>query len=207
MFHNIIWDMGGTMVDTYPHVDATLQAVVLDSGQEVSLLEVARLTRRSTNLAITELSRRFGIPEARFREREQELKDSWKITPPPAMAHVHDVLAAVAGINGINVVVTHRDRASARTLLEGLGLQVSDMVCPEDGFPRKPDPAMFTHMINKHHLDPARTLAIGDRPIDITTAHKVGVAGALLETPGIELEADADYRITDLAEVLPLLGS
>lgn len=203
MFHNIIWDMGGTMVDTYPHVDATLQAVVLDSGQEVSLLEVARLTRRSTNLAITELSRRFGIPEAEFREREQELKDSWKITPPPAMAHVHEVLAAVPGIN---VVVTHRDGASARTLLDGLNLRVADMVCPEDGFPRKPDPAMFTHMLNKHRLDPARTLAIGDRPIDITTAHKVGVAGALLETPGIELEADADYRITDLAEVLPLLG-
>ncbi|MDY5137727.1 HAD hydrolase-like protein [Actinotignum timonense] len=55
--------------------------------------------------------------------------------------------------------------------------ELAAMVCPEDGFPRKPDPAMFTHMLNKHRLDPARTLAIGDRPIDITTAHKVGVAG------------------------------
>ena len=69
MYRHVIWDLGGTLVDTYPALDRTLAAVVRDAGGQVSEAEVARLTRRSTGEAIAALSSRFGIDEAAFRAR------------------------------------------------------------------------------------------------------------------------------------------
>src|SRR5690625_1119533 len=67
MFRHLFWDMGGTMFDTYPQVDATLAQVVRDCGFTLSDIEVSHLTRRSTGEAISTLAQRFDIPAEEFR--------------------------------------------------------------------------------------------------------------------------------------------
>ena len=122
------------------------------------------------------------------------------------MAGAHEVLAAVTAAGGLNLVATHRDRESATQLLRTLGLDVDDMVCAPDGFARKPDPEMPLELMRRHGLDAADVLAVGDRPGDVAAALAAGVPGVLLETPGIPLDAPDARRITDLREVLGLLG-
>ena len=56
------------------------------------------------------------------------------------MAGAAEVMAAVRRGGGLNLVATHRDRASAENLFHALGVQVDDLVCAPDGFARKPDP-------------------------------------------------------------------
>src|SRR5690625_1119534 len=73
-----------------------------------------------------------------FRIAEAALKEHWRTSPPPVMPGLQEVMAAVSGKN---LVVTHRDRRSATALLQTCGVEVDDLVCPEDGFPRTPDPA------------------------------------------------------------------
>lgn len=200
---HVFWDMGGTMVDTYPGLDRALAGVIQRAGHHLELHEVSLLTRRSTGEAISLLSQRFGIPVDEFRTAEAALKQRWRTTPPPAMPHLADVMAAVGGLN---LVVTHRDRDSAESLLASLDIRVDDLVSTSDGFPRKPDPAMYLSLLERHRLDPGECLGIGDRPLDAEAAQGAGMKAVMLETPGIDLEHDADFEINQLDELLPLLG-
>ena len=85
---------------------------------------------------------------------------------------------------GLNLVATHRDRASATDLLRALDLTVDDMVCAPDGIARKPSPAMNLLLAERHELDPAEVLCVGDRPIDVMAARAAGMAASLLVRPG-----------------------
>lgn len=203
----VIWDLGGTLVDTYPDVDRALAEVVHATPDQHDLDEVAQLTRRSSAQAITVLARRHGIAEQELRAAYEALKERWARQPPPAMAGAREVLAAVRASGGSNLVSTHRDRQSATVLLEALGLEaeIDDMVCAPDGFPRKPDPTMVRVLLERHRLSPGECLVVGDRPADIEAAARADVRGALLITPGIPLPAPGAVRISSLISLLDLL--
>lgn len=194
--------MGGTIVKTYPQLDAVLAAVVRERGGSLDDHDVALLTRRSTSEAISTLAERFHIPEPVFRDAEAALKARWRTSPPPPMPGIREAMAA---ISGLNLVVTHRDRASATSLLELLGITVDDLVCTSDGYPRKPDPAMHRVLLERHGLDPMECISVGDRPLDAESAHAAGMDAAMLRTPRIDFDNDAEHQVETLAELMPLL--
>lgn len=203
MWTHVFWDMGGTIVDTYPQLDQTFADVITAEGHTITLDEVARLTRVSTGHAVKALSEQFDIPQEAFRTAEKALKTHWVEEPPPAMPHLSEAMEAVPGLN---FVVTHRERRSASALLDALSLTVDDMLCAPDGFRRKPDPEMYLELVRRHGLDPATCVGIGDRPIDAEAAHAAGMGAVMLETPGIPMDNPADEEITTLEALPPLLG-
>ena len=201
----LIWDLGGTLADTYPDVDRAL-AMVLDPRPGLELLhEVALLTRRSSSHAISTLAARHELPEQELRRAYEQTKRDWQQAPPPVMPGARELLAAVRAQGGLNLVATHRDRDSATDLVERLGLGIDDMVCAPDGFARKPDPAMIRALLERHSLAPQDCLAVGDRPADVEAAAAAGVRGVLLETAGIPLEAGDAERVTSLRALQSLL--
>lgn len=206
MYRHLFWDMGGTLVDTYPQLDAAFVAVVARHGHEVAPVEVARLTRRSTAEAIAALSSRFGIEPAEFEQANSELKALWETTPAPAMPGAPELLDDVRAAGGLNLVVTHRDRGSAQSLLEGLGLHVDDLVSTADGYPRKPAPEMYLTLLQRHGLDASECLAVGDRPIDAEAAHAAGIRAVTIESPEAPVDDDAEFEVATLDELRPLLG-
>lgn len=197
----MIWDMGGTLVDTYPDVDRTLAQVVHDEVDDTELMEVARLTRVSSSHAISTLAGRYDVPEESLRSAYDALKDRWEEQAPPLMDGVRETMAAVRESGGLNLVATHRDRASATVLVEKLGLEIDDMVCAPDGFPRKPDPAMHLALLERNDLDASQCLAVGDRPADVEAAEAAGIRAFLLTTPGIPLGEQGVTRIESLGEL------
>lgn len=206
--HTVIWDLGGTLLDTYPVVDRALASAVHgdDEVSAADIKEVAELTRISSGHAIETLAHRHGVPEADLRDAYEGTKATWRFSPPPVMDGAREVMAAVRAAGGLNLVATHRHRNSATTLLEEVGLEVDDMVCASDGFPRKPDPAMVLELLGRQALDPADVIAVGDRPGDVAAAQSAGVCGVLLTTPGIVLDAPGADRIGSLRELLELIA-
>lgn len=200
---HVFWDMGGTIVDTYPGLDRALAGVIQRAGHHIELRDVSLLTRRSTGAAISELSQRFDVPVDDFRTAEAALKQRWRSTPPPLMPHLREVMDAVAGLN---LVVTHRDRDSAESLLASLDIRTDDLISTSDGYARKPDPVMYVTLLERHRLDPAECVGIGDRPLDAAAAQGAGMSAVMLETPGIDLDHGADVEVTELTQLLPLLG-
>ena len=81
-----------------------------------------------------------------------------------------------------------------------------DLISTADGYLRKPDPAMYVAMLERHGLDPADCLAVGDRPIDAEAAAAAGLATATLESPEAPVDDRADHSVASLDELRPLLG-
>lgn len=203
---SIVWDMGGTLIDTYPQVDNALANVVSNAGGSVTISEVASLTRGSIESAIEILARRFAIDPRLLEEANDAVKASWQATPAPLMDGALEVMAAVKDSGGLNLVVTHRDRESAMTLVEQHGLAVDDMLCAPDGYPRKPDPTMYRAIMERNTVDAA--IAVGDRDIDTLAGNAAGLPTAFLTTPGLTTHADgaaATWNIGSLRELLTLL--
>lgn len=201
-YRHVFWDMGGTIVNTYPQLDAALAAVARRHGAAITEHDVALLTRRSTGHAIATLAARSGADQVEFREAEAQLKANWRTSPPPAMPGVRAVMNLVPGLN---LVVTHRVRTSALSLLHSLHIAVDDLVCAPDGYPRKPDPTMHLALVERHGLDVAECIAVGDRPIDEAAAHAAGMAAVMLRTPRMPRDNDAEFQIESLAELTPML--
>ncbi|MFC7581755.1 HAD family hydrolase [Schaalia naturae] len=184
--HAVVWDMGGTLLDTYPEVDRALCAAVHDGRVGADdLREVSVLTHRSIESAIRELASRHGLDRGILDDAYAGVRDRWKTRPAPLIDGVPDVVDAVRRAGGLNLVVTHRDRDGALALLAGHRLRVDDVICPGDGYPRKPDPSMILAVLARNGVAPGDAVAVGDRPIDVQAAWAAGVRPFFLVTPGL----------------------
>ena len=118
---------------------------------------------------------------------------------------VPDFLARFQAAGGRNFVFTHRS-GSVHDYLAGAGLTAyfTEVTSAGTAFARKPDPAGNLYLMETHGLDPRRTLAVGDRELDILAGKRAGADACLFSAePG---ETAADYVITDLSELYALVG-
>lgn len=206
---NIIWDMGGTLIDTYPAVDRTFADVARAHDIDVPLDAIERSTR-TTSIAntMTALSAEHSIDRAEFERAYAALKTAWRASPPPIMVGAEAVIAAVQAAGGKNIIVTHRDRESAQALLDATGLDIDGLICAPDGHARKPDASMHRLALEMFGIDPAETIAIGDREIDATAALGVGVRPLHFDATGALSVADQDaasQATTQVREISSLL--
>ena len=206
---HVIWDMGGTLLDTYTSVDRMLAEQVRASGDEISVPEVTALTRVSIAHAIATLASRFGLDPEALDRAYSDLKASWEVKPAPLMPGARDVIDAVRSSGGLNLIVTHRDRASATTLIRQHDLPIDAMICAPDGHPRKPDPGMYFAILKVCNIRARDAISVGDREIDIVASQAAGVRAALLtgETENRDLvpsltSAEPDWTISSLTELI-----
>lgn len=204
---HIIWDMGGTLIDTYPEVVRALSRAAYGDTAPSHLREIGALTQYSIAHAIESLSVSGEVPRTDLERAYEELKTRWRTRPAPVMDGARELIAQVWEKGGLNLVATHRDRASATMLVTVLGLDLDDMVCAPDGLARKPSPEMNLLLARRHGLDPAQVLCVGDRPIDAVAAANAGMSAALLVSPGTVLTlrdaVDGTAVVADLRDLIP----
>lgn len=204
---HIIWDMGGTLIDTYPEVVRALSRAAYGDTGPSHLREIGALTQYSIAHAIESLSVSREVPRTDLERAYEELKTRWRTRPAPVMDGARELMARVWEKGGLNMVATHRDRASATMLVTVLGLDLDDMVCAPDGLARKPSPEMNLLLARRHDLDPASVLCVGDRVIDASAAAAAGMPAALLVRPGTVLALDRVEQdlnvVADLRDLIP----
>ena len=135
---HIIWDMGGTLIDTYPEVVRALSRAAYGDTAPSHLREIGALTQYSIAHAIESLSVSRGVPRADLERAYEELKTRWRTRPAPVMDGARELIARVWEKGGLNLVATHRDRASATMLVTVLGLDLMTWSAPPTGRPASP---------------------------------------------------------------------
>lgn len=176
MIQYIIWDAGGTLFDTYPAKTRAIQEALAALGGRAEYDEVLRLTRTATHHALETLAQRYHVD---LEALETMYEARYRAVPPerqPPFSGVREVCRYICMI-GENFVVTHRAASSLNQLLRAhdLDMYFADLLTKESPFPRKPDPASTEAILAVHRLDRARTLAIGDRKIDVLAAKRAGI--------------------------------
>jgi len=176
---NILWDFDGTLFNTYPAYTSIFKEVM---QQDVTTEEVMKQLK----ISFTHAVKHFQISEEEYR-RIREIEDELPPEQTPPFPGVEKVLQFAEK----NVIMTHKPRKEVNAILAHYGWEgyFADMVAGDDGYPRKPDPASYQYLHEKHRVD----LIIGDRELDILPGKVLGIRTCLFQndTPG------ADYYLWD----------
>lgn len=177
---SLIWDMDGTLVDSYPAIVANLAAACRECGVAVTKEEIRReiLTHSAVHFLIN-LEKKTGVPAQRIGDCYSAIarQNSDRVLP---MEHAAETLEALRNAGVANYVFTHRG-ASAAGILKGAGLDgyFTEIVTAEAGFRRKPDPEGIDYLVRKYGLDRSLTCYVGDRSLDIECACNAGIKSIL----------------------------
>jgi HAD superfamily hydrolase (TIGR01549 family) len=197
---HFFWDFDGTLYDTYGRITRACVKALADLGIAASFEAVYPQAKRSLGVC----ARAFAVPRgwkeedfsARYRQyAEAEGPDS--IRP---YAGAREMLEAVIRGGGQNYLYTHRGLSALKWLahdhLDGYFL---DAVTKENGFPLKPAPDALNYLIEKHGLNRAECIMLGDRDIDLDSGKNAGMACALFDPENYYPDYDTPYRFRDMA--------
>ena len=204
-YDNIIWDFDGTLFDTYPAMCRDLRLTMERLGFSFTEEELLEHFTVSRGAVLAYCAQRTGMTA----DEVDRVYRAWVTEHGQPTAYpfpgVPDFLARFQAAGGRNFVFTHRS-GSVHDYLAGADLTkyFTDVVSAGTTYARKPAPAGNLHIIETHGLDKARTLAVGDRELDVLAAKNAGIHACLVD-PALP-ETAADYRIRGLSELDALVG-
>jgi HAD superfamily hydrolase (TIGR01509 family) len=200
-----LWDVDGTLFDTYPAISAAFLAALADFGASAPLPEIESLARVELFHCAAELAARFDLDA---NDLVRAFGEHYAATPPSAEPPFPGVRAVCERIarGGVNAIITHRNKESLAELLDAHDMRslFVEAIARNDGYPRKPDPAAFVAVLQHQHLDPRETLSIGDREIDILAGRAAGTHTCLFGSARVAVPAD--LTVGDYAELLGWLA-
>lgn len=173
----VLWDFDGTLFDTYPSFTELFQKVMND---KIPAEEIYKQLKVSFSHAI----KFYNLTEEQYDEIRMA-EENWPAEKMPPFPGLEKVLQSV----GKNVIMTHKNRREAERILSYYGFldYFSEIVTIDDGFPRKPDPASYEYLHNRHQLD----LVVGDRLLDILPGKALGISTCLFQNH----QEGADYYL------------
>jgi putative hydrolase of the HAD superfamily len=124
------------------------------------------------------------------------LMDLHGMDPAPFLAHVHDIDVtvldaapalgeALAALPGRKLVFTNASTAHAERVLRRLGIDhhfhdVFDIVAAD--FRPKPEPEIYRKLVDRHVIEPRRTVMVEDMARNLTPAAALGMTTVWVRT-------------------------
>ncbi len=202
---NVIWDVDGTLFDTYPAIARAFKAALNELHADESVERIADLARASLGDCATTLVAEHRLDPGTFDAAFARQYDRTTAEDQPPFPGVREVCEQILLLGGRNVIVTHRGPQGTAELLAAGQLSgcFADCITRADGYPRKPDPAAFNAIIERNGLRRDETVAVGDRDIDMRAGRAAGVVTCLFGS--VDRAVDADLAIEDFGEFARLL--
>ena len=194
-----IWDLDGTLLDSYGVIVSSLHQTLEELGVSMDEADIRRRAAEGSvsdviNIAAAQTGRTFQKIKGRYSEIS-----GGRYLEIAAMPPAREALESTAALGAVHFVYTHRGSTTA-PVLKNLGLDrfFQEVVTSLSGFPRKPAPDALLYLMNRHHLENSRVYYVGDRTLDVDCARNAGVHSVLYSPSGT---GTADYVIRDLLEV------
>ena len=205
MFKNLIWDVDGTLFNTYPAFTLGFSLALIELQAPAPLDKIDRLAKISLPYCAKTLAAEFGLSEEALLDSFSRHYSQIPVENQGPFPGVRAACELVKTAGGLNLIVTHRRSLTTQRLLEVHGMSglFEEVVSAADGLPSKPDPAMFVYLLEKYRLEPGETLAIGDREIDVQGGAAAGCRTVLFgDNP---CPTRPDYHFSDFGELVKLL--
>jgi len=202
MTHNLIWDLDGTLFDTYPSIVEAFRLAIQAHGQAADCARIESLCKVGLAYCSQQLANDFGLDRQAIEDEFAALYAAIPKRAQPPFQGACEVCESIVARGGTNSIATHRRRGSTLELLSihGLAHLFAEIVAADDGLPKKPDPAAFLQILDRLSLDPAATAAIGDREIDVIAGKAAGLSTYLFR--GDARLTHADFVFDDYADLL-----
>lgn len=203
----VIWDLDGTVLDSYPMIAAALEQYYRENGLCIPVEEIRRqILLTSVQTFAEETERKTGVSLAAGMEHYQAIRAKLEQTMDPIFGAAETLRAL--GKRGIRCFVfTHRG-ASSFALLQRMGILdcFEELVTADSGFARKPDPEGLLYLMEKYSLLPERTWYVGDRALDMECAVRASCRAVLYRPAGspVPVTGREDFVVSALPELLTL---
>ena len=203
----LIWDLDGTLLDSYGVIVDSLHQIYLEKGIDIDKKEILfDVINESVSAFIKKTEERFGVPFDALKDRYSYISGKEKLNIK-AMKHAKEILEYLQSKGIKNYVFTHRG-VTTETVLKNIGLYdyFDEIVNSQSGFKRKPSPDGLNYLIDKYSLDKERTYYVGDRPIDIACANNAHIKSIMFIPNGGVAKATGQetYVIKDLLDIKDL---
>ena len=204
-YRHIIWDFDGTLFDTYPVMARAFTETMNEAGYPADYREVYDLMKIAISETVKKFQAEYGFGQEvldAYRARRIELE----LAGARPFPGVEEVLARVIAAGGDNFICTHRGDSIYELLRQG-GVEgyFKEITTSAHHFARKPSPEAVQYLLDKHGMDPAETLMIGDRPLDVEAGQNAGTAGCFFDPDGVTY-APAQHQITDIRQLFDVIG-
>lgn len=204
----LIWDMDGTLVDSYPAIVPAAKEVCDSLGCCYSAEEIhEKVIRTSVGTLLEEIAFARGLDPQPVIRQFNILNDR-NIKAITAIPHAKETLKALCLAGHRNFVYTHRGASCVEILSRnGLTPYFTEILTALSGFPRKPEPDAILYLIKKYCLDKQHTYYVGDRRLDIDVANNAEIGSVLYLVPESPVIPDGTETavIHDLSEIPMLL--
>ncbi|MCL2696639.1 MAG: HAD-IA family hydrolase [Oscillospiraceae bacterium] len=206
-FKHIIWDFDGTLFNTYPH---TAQAFLTMLRKEYmvheNVHEIEKNMRISMQHAYDFYKEKFEINDY-FIEKFNDFRALYENQHALPTNDAYLVCKFIYDQGSFNYLHTHRDKGALSMLQKhGFFNIFKDFITCENSFPKKPAPDALLHLAEKHGMDKAETLYIGDRGVDLECAHNAGIRFCLF-TPNVNNTPNADFAVQNFSDLYYILNS
>ena len=199
-----IWDMDGTLIDSYGAIVKSVKRTYAEYGIETDADEIRRVCMKySVSYFLELMEKRTGRPFSEMIGVYSEISEA-ENKEIGLIDNVREILEYLDNKGCRNFVYTHRG-ASTFEILERCGIDrfFTEVVTKKNGFGRKPEPDGINYLVDKYGLDRQKTFYVGDRSIDMECAANAGIGG-ILYLPGdavTEPVGTERYIVRDLEEI------
>lgn len=175
----IIWDLDGTLMDSYPVMTLAIQKALAGFGIHAELKELEIFVRQRVRNAYQQYVPQIPYADFKAAWKAEEAALLHQIQPFPYAA---ELLSKFEARGAAQFVYTHRERRSTDLLLEKYDFSkyFRRVITADDGYPKKPDPQSVIALFQDFRIPRKQALFVGDRTLDIQTAVHAGIAGLLI---------------------------
>ena len=199
-----IWDLDGTLVDSYPAIIPATQRACTEFGLEFNADYIHNeIIRTSFGTFIEQEAAQHQMDPAPIKARFNVLNDD-SIGSIVAMAHAKEILQRLTEAGHSCFMVTHRGESCLQILRQTELLPYfTEVVTSLSGFPRKPAPDAILYLLEKYQLSKENCFYVGDRSLDIEAANNAGIGSILYLDPSSPGKATGmeTYIVSDLLEI------
>ena len=204
MTPTFIWDLDGTLLDSYEAILAGIQETYEQFNLPFDREEVRNfILRYSVKDLLARDADHYGLDSEELnRVRASSLKE--KNTQIPLMHGAREILAWTEEQGIQNFVFTHKSDNAFQVLTDlGIIQHFTEILTSDSGFARKPSPEALLYLIDKYQLDKGTTYYIGDRLLDAETAINAGISSINLQIDGL----GQNKKISHLLEIKNLFAT
>ena len=198
-----IWDLDGTLIDSYPGIMESLLNVLDYYHIKLEKDYVYNyIMQNSVSDFLSFISKEYSLDLdlVRKKNREFEIKTEKNVE---LISGALETLKGIKERGDLNFLYTHKGEAT-KDILKNLGIfeYFTLVLTSENNFKRKPDPEAINYIIDKYSLKRSDTYYVGDRPLDILCAKNANINGILFLRSDSPIKMDYPNLINDLIDLL-----
>lgn len=174
VIRGLIFDLDGTLVDSLPGIATSINEALIGGGlpthpQESVESFIGNGARALVELALGDERERTEEILASFHRHYAEGWKSGTLVYPGMLELLKDLHA---NEYPLAVLSNKPHQHTSKIVAELFPNHLFDQVMGhQESFPKKPDPTMAHHIIDKWNLKPSEVAYVGDSTVDLATAH------------------------------------